>query len=102
MRTRGNTGHKINQEKSISYLKKIFYYYILYIKYYINTLNLITKVNLLFFCKDIDFDDFYILCQIQYLSTYVFSDNCKVYYNKSFYDGQNLDIIQENVSFYNN
>ena len=85
MRTRGNTGHKINQEKSISYLKKIFYYYILYIIYYINTLNIITKVNLLFFCN-----------QIQYLSSYVFSDNCKVYYDKSFYDGQNLDIIQEN------
>ena len=102
MRVHGNTGHKINQEKSISYLKKIFYHYILYIIYYINTLNIITKVNLLFFCKDIDFDHFYILCQIQYLSSYVFSDNCKVYYNKSFYDRQDLDIIQENVPFYNN
>ena len=68
-----------------------------------------------FFCKDINFDNFYILqrssnfsikCEIQYLLiimlTYAFSDNCKIYYNKSFYDGQNVDIVQENLSFHNN
>ena len=32
----------------------------------------------------------------------LFADNWKIYFNKTFYDGQNLDIVQENESFDNN
>ena len=58
-----------------------------------------------------NFDDFYILQlssdfsikrEIQYMGNCTFSDNCKIYYNKSFNDAHNLDIVQANVSFHNN
>ena len=36
------------------------------------------------------------------LGNFAFFDNCNIDYSKSFYDGQNLEIVQENVPFHNN
>ena len=63
------------------------------------------------FCKGINFDNFSILYlssnfsikhEIQDLRNYFFSDNCKIYYNKSFYDVHNLNITQANLLFHKN